>query len=202
MFMPVDPGVIVSQEEVFDPERAEPGLGVTAAAAPLTTQKGRNLYGKFAKQIGRGLGNTLRAVGSPLTGLTLATSEFADINPIRLAKEDEEGIFKYDEKFGSLKEDPNIGRAGVELLFLDQVRRAAGQLPKGILSNFFGLQGLSRFGKLGALAARAPSIMTPVGLTLLGAEGIKKLYDEEQKKNRMIEAMDPEERLQESLCRS
>jgi hypothetical protein len=38
--------------------------------------------------------------------------------------------------------------------------------------------------------------MTPVGLTLLGAEGIKKLYDEEQKKNRMIEAMDPEERLQ------
>jgi hypothetical protein len=38
--------------------------------------------------------------------------------------------------------------------------------------------------------------MTPVGLTLLGAEGIKKLYDEEQKKNRMIEAMDPEERSQ------
>lgn len=183
-------------EEVFDPERAEPGLALTAAAAPLATQKGRNLYGKFAKQIARGLGNTVRAVGSPLTGLTLAASEFADINPIRLAKEDEEGIFKYDEKFGSLKEDPSMGQAGAELLLPEQIKRVAGQLPKGIMSNVFGLQGLSKFGKLGALAARAPSVMTPVGLTLLGAEGIKKLYDEEQKKNRMIEAMDPEERLQ------
>ena len=102
----------------------------------------------------------------------------------------------FEEKFGSLKEDPSMGQAGFELLLPDQVRRIAGQLPKGIMSNVFGLQGLSKFGKLGALAARAPSVMTPVGLTLLGAEGIKKLYDEEQKKNRMIEAMDPEERLQ------
>ena len=184
------------KKEGFDPERAEPGLGLTAAAAPLATQKGRNLYGKFAKQIAKGLGNTVRAVGSPLTGLTLAGSEFADINPIRFATEDEEGIFKYDEKFGSLKEDPSFGQAGAELLLPERIQRIAGKLPKGIMSNFFGLQGLSKFGKIGALAARAPSIMTPVGLTLLGAEGIKKLYDEEQKKNRMIEAMDPEERLQ------
>jgi len=183
-------------EEVFDPERAEPGLALTAAAAPLATQKGRNLYGKFAKQIASGLGNTVRAVGSPLTGLTLAASEFADINPIRLAKEDEEGIFKYDEKFGSLKEDPSMGQAGAELLLPEQIKRVAGKLPKGIMSNLFGLQGLSKFGKIGALAARAPSVMTPVGLTLLGAEGIKKLYDEEQKRKRMIEAMDPEERVQ------
>jgi len=198
MFMPVDPGIIVPQEnkEEFDPERAEPGLGVTAAAAPLATQKGRNLYGKFAKQIAKGFGNTVRAIGSPLTGLTLAGSEFADINPIRLATEDEEGMFKYDEKFGSLKEDPSFGQAGAELLLPERIQKIAGKLPKGIMSNFFGLQGLSKFGKLGALAARAPSVMTPVGLTMLGAEGIKKLYDEEQKKNRMIEAMDPEERLQ------
>ena len=148
------------------------------------------------KQISKGLGNTVRAIGSPLTGLTLAGSEFADINPIRFATEDEEGIFKYDEKFGSLKEDPSFGQAGAELLLPEQIKRVAGKLPKGIMSNFFGLQGLSKFGKIGALAARAPSVMTPVGLTLLGAEGIKKLYDEEQKKNRMIEAMDPEEKLQ------
>ena len=158
-------------EEVFDPERAEPGLALTAAAAPLATQKGRNLYGKFAKQIAKGLGNTVRAVGSPLTGLTLAATELAS-------------------------DDPSLGQAGAELLLPEQIKRVAGQLPKGIMSNVFGLQGLSKFGKLGALAARAPSVMTPVGLTLLGAEGIKKLYDEEQKKNRMIEAMDPEERLQ------
>ena len=158
-------------EEVFDPEKAEPGLALTAAAAPLATQKGRNLYGKFAKQIAKGLGNTVRAVGSPLTGLTLAATELAS-------------------------DDPSLGQAGAELLLPEQIKRVAGQLPKGIMSNVFGLQGLSKFGKLGALAARAPSVMTPVGLTLLGAEGIKKLYDEEQKKNRMIEAMDPEERLQ------
>ena len=158
-------------EEIFDPERAEPGLALTAAAAPLATQKGRNLYGKFAKQIAKGLGNTVRAVGSPLTGLTLAATELAS-------------------------DDPSLGQAGAELLLPEQIKRVAGQLPKGIMSNVFGLQGLSKFGKLGALAARAPSVMTPVGLTLLGAEGIKKLYDEEQKKNRMIEAMDPEERLQ------
>ncbi len=160
------------KKEGFDPERAEPGLGLTAAAAPLATQKGRNLYGTFAKQIAKGLGNTVRAVGSPLTGLTLAATELAS-------------------------DDPSLGKAGAEIVFTDQIRRAAGQVPKGIMSNIFGLQGLSKFGKLGtALATRIPRAMTPVGLTMLGAEGIKKLYDEEQKKNRMIEAMDPEERSQ------
>jgi len=130
------------------------------------------LFGmKYAPQIAKGVGATVRAVGSPLAGLTLAGTEL-------------------------LSDDPSLGQAGAELLLPDQIKRVAGQLPKGIMSNVFGLQGLSKFGKLGALAARAPSIMTPVGLTLLGAEGIKKLYDEEQKKNRMIEAMDPEERLQ------
>ena len=146
-------------------ETEEPGLPAEAIGAGT-------LFGmKYAPQIARGVGNTVRAVGSPLAGLTLAGTEL-------------------------LSDDPNLGQAGAELLLPEQVRRIAGKLPKGIMSNFFGLQGLSKFGKLGALAARAPSVMTPVGLTMLGAEGIKKLYDEEQKKNRMIEAMDPEERLQ------
>jgi len=146
-------------------ETEEPGLPAEAIGAGT-------LFGmKYAPQIAKGVGTTVRAVGSPLTGLTLAGTEL-------------------------LSDDPSLGQAGAELLLPEQVRRIAGKLPKGIMSNFFGLQGLSKFGKVGALAARAPSIMTPVGLTLLGAEGIKKLYDEEQKKNRMIEAMDPEERSQ------
>ena len=146
-------------------ETEEPGLPAEAIGAGT-------LFGmKYAPQIAKGVGATVRAVGSPLAGLTLAGTEL-------------------------LSDDPSLGQAGAELLLPDQIRRVAGQLPKGIMSNVFGLQGLSKFGKLGALAARAPSAMTPVGLTLLGAEGIKKLYDEEQKKNRMIEAMDPEERLQ------
>jgi len=146
-------------------ETEEPGLPAEAIGAGT-------LFGmKYAPQIAKGVGATVRAVGSPLAGLTLAGTEL-------------------------LSDDPSLGQAGAELLLPEQVRRIAGKLPKGIMSNFFGLQGLSKFGKVGALAARAPSIMTPVGLTLLGAEGIKKLYDEEQKKNRMIEAMDPEERSQ------
>jgi len=156
---------IMSDVSPVKKETEEPGLPAEAIGAGT-------LFGmKYAPQIARGVGNTVRAVGSPLTGLTLAATELAS-------------------------DDPSMGQAGFELLLPDQVKRVAGQLPKGIMSNVFGLQGLAKFGKLGALAARAPSVMTPVGLTLLGAEGIKKLYDEEQKKNRMIEAMDPEERLQ------
>jgi len=151
---------VARQEE----KKKEPGLPAEAIGAGT-------LFGmKYAPQIAKGVGATVRAVGSPLAGLTLAGTEL-------------------------LSDDPSLGQAGAELLLPDQIKRVAGQLPKGIMSNVFGLQGLSKFGKLGALAARAPSIMTPVGLTLLGAEGIKKLYDEEQKKKRMIEAMDPEERL-------
>ena len=147
-------------------ETEEPGLPAEAIGAGT-------LFGmKYAPQIARGVGTAIKAVGSPLTGLTLAATELAS-------------------------DDPSLGQAGAEIVFTDQIKRVAGQVPKGIMSNVFGLQGLSKFGKLGtALATRIPRAMTPVGLTLLGAEGIKKLYDEEQKKNRMIEAMDPEERLQ------
>ena len=62
-------------------------------------------------------------MGSPLTGLTLAGTELAS-------------------------DDPSLGQAGAELLLPEQVRRIAGQLPKGIMSNVFGLQGLAKFGKL------------------------------------------------------
>ena len=153
---------VARQEE----KKKEPGLPAEAIGAGT-------LFGmKYAPQIAKGVGATVRAVGSPLAGLTLAGTEL-------------------------LSDDPSLGQAGAEIVFTDQIRRAAGQVPKGIMSNVFGLQGLSKFGKLGtALATRIPRAMTPVGLTMLGAEGIKKLYDEEQKKNRMIEAMDPEERLQ------
>jgi len=156
----------MSDVSLVKKETEEPGLPAEAIGAGT-------LFGmKYAPQIAKGVGIITKAVGSPLAGLTLAGTEL-------------------------LSDDPSLGQAGAEIIFTDQIRRAAGQVPKGIMSNVFGLQGLSKFGKLGtALATRIPRAMTPVGLTMLGAEGIKKLYDEEQKKNRMIEAMDPEEKLQ------
>jgi len=186
MFMPVDPGVIVPQEnkEEFDAERAEPGLALTAAAAPLATQKGRDLYGKFAKQIARGSKNIgkglLKTVGSPLVTSGFAGSEiFESINP-----------FNKEGEFLKLKEDPNLAMAGAELLLPDIAQRTLGETTKRK-----GILGLAKRIALNPYFKLARGF-TPLGATLIGAEGIKKLYDEEQKKNRMIEAMDPEERLQ------
>jgi len=168
----------------FDPERAEPSLALTAAAAPLATQKGRNLYGKFAKQIARGTKNIgkglLKTVGSPLVASGFAGSEiFESINP-----------FNKEGEFLKLKEDPNLGMAGAELLLPDIAKRTLGETAKRK-----GILGLAKRVALNPYFKLARGF-TPVGATLLGAEGIKKLYDEEQKKNRMIEAMDPEEKLQ------
>ena len=171
-------------EEGFDPERAEPGLALTAAAAPLATQKGRDLYGKFAKQIARGSKNIgkglLKTVGSPLVTSGFAGSEiFESINP-----------FNKEGEFLKLKEDPNLAMAGAELLLPDIAQRTLGETTKRK-----GILGLAKRIALNPYFKLARGF-TPLGATLIGAEGIKKLYDEEQKKNRMIEAMDPEERLQ------
>ena len=87
------------------------------------------------------------------------------------------------------KEDPNLAMAGAELLLPDITKRTLGETAKRK-----GILGLAKRVALNPYFKLARGF-TPVGATLIGAEGIKKLYDEEQKKKRMIEAMDPEERL-------
>jgi len=87
------------------------------------------------------------------------------------------------------KEDPNLAMAGAELLLPDITKRTLGETAKRK-----GILGLAKRVALNPYFKLARGF-TPVGAALIGAEGIKKLYDEEQKKKRMIEAMDPEERL-------
>ena len=87
------------------------------------------------------------------------------------------------------KEDPNLAMAGAELLLPDIVKTTLGETAKRK-----GILGLAKRVALNPYFKLARGF-TPVGATLIGAEGIKKLYDEEQKKKRMIEEMDPEERL-------
>ena len=87
------------------------------------------------------------------------------------------------------KEDPNLAMAGAELLLPDITKRTLGETAKRK-----GILGLAKRVALNPYFKLARGF-TPVGATLIGAEGIKKLYDEEQKKKRMIEEMDPEERL-------
>jgi hypothetical protein len=87
------------------------------------------------------------------------------------------------------KEDPNLAMAGAELLLPDIAKRTLGETAKRK-----GILGLAKRVALNPYFKLARGF-TPVGAALIGAEGIKKLYDEEQKKKRMIEAMDPEERL-------
>ena len=48
-----------------------------------------------------------RGIVSPLAGAGFATSEFVDINP-------------FSDEFGSLKEDPNVSLAGIEMLYPDK----------------------------------------------------------------------------------
>jgi hypothetical protein len=65
---------------------------------------------------------------------------------------------------------------------------------RGILANPFQLaEKASRFGKIGrgiASLARAPAMFTPIGLGLMGIEGIRMGMREQDR----IDAMSPEER--------
>ena len=90
-------------------------------------------------------------------------------------------------------EDPNLGVAGADLL-LPELTKQAG--VKGIFANPFQLaEKARRFGKIGrgiASLARVPAMFTPVGLTLMAAEGIMMGMEEQERLDRMrIE--DPEQ---------
>ena len=83
-------------------------------------------------------------------------------------------------------EDPNLGVAGADLL-LPELTKQAG--VRGVLANPFQLaEKASRFGKIGrgiASLARAPAMFTPVGLALMGAEGVRMGMREQDRINEM-----------------
>ena len=91
-----------------------------------------------------------------------------------------------------LSDDPNLGIAGAELLAPELTKQVG---VRGFLANPFQLaEKASRFGKIGrgiASLARAPAMFTPIGLTLLGAEGIMMGMKEQDRINLMREN-DPE----------
>ena len=90
-----------------------------------------------------------------------------------------------------LSDDPNLGIAGAELLAPELTKQVG---VRGFLANPFQLaEKASRFGKIGrgiASLARAPAMFTPVGLGLMGIEGIRMGMREQDR----IDAMSPEER--------
>jgi len=101
-----------------------------------------------------------RPFGFPSVAGGLALSQFVDINP-------------FSEEFGSLKEDPNLGVAGADLL-LPELTKQVG--IRGLLKNPF-FKGARAF--------------TPVGLGLMGIEGIRMGMREQDRINLMRET-DPE----------
>ena len=91
-----------------------------------------------------------------------------------------------------LSDDPNLGVAGADLL-LPELTKQAG--VRGVLANPFQLaEKASKFGKIGrgiASLARAPSMFTPVGLGLMGIEGVRMGMEEQDRIDQMRET-DPE----------
>ena len=91
-----------------------------------------------------------------------------------------------------LSDDPNLGIAGAELLAPELTKQVG---VRGFLANPFQLaEKASRFGKIGrgiASLARAPAMFTPVGLGLMGIEGIRMAMREQDRINLMRET-DPE----------
>jgi hypothetical protein len=91
-----------------------------------------------------------------------------------------------------LSDDPNLGIAGAELLAPELIKQTG---VRGILANPFQLaEKASRFGKIGrgiASLARAPAMFTPIGLGLMGIEGIRMGMREQDRINLMRET-DPE----------
>ena len=91
-----------------------------------------------------------------------------------------------------LSDDPNLGIAGAELLAPELTKQVG---VRGFLANPFQLaEKASRFGKIGrgiASLARAPAMFTPVGLGLMGIEGIRMGMREQDRINLMRET-DPE----------
>jgi len=85
-----------------------------------------------------------------------------------------------------LSDDPNLGIAGAELLAPELVKQAG---VRGLLANPYQLaEKAAKFGKIGrgvASLARIPSLMTPVGLTLMGVEGVRMAKREQDRINKM-----------------
>ena len=83
-------------------------------------------------------------------------------------------------------EDANLGIAGAELLAPELAKQAG---VRGLLANPFQLaKKAAKFGKIGrgvASLARIPSLMTPVGLTLMGVEGVRMAKREQDRINEM-----------------
>ena len=159
-------------------------VGTTAAASPLLTKTGRKIYGGVLK-------GGLKAFGSVPSGLGFSASQFVDINP-------------FSDEFGELQEDPNLILAGADLLLPELGKKFStsgtgrlAQLGRYALNPFQLAEKASKFGKVGrgiASLARVPSLMTPVGLTLMGAGVAKDYYDFAKDEIEKVRAMSPEER--------
>ena len=152
-------GLMTMDNEV---EAAEPGTvpeqGFTNTEKLLAgTTAGAAVAAR--KPLLRTLAKVARPFGFPSVAAGFAASQFVDINP-------------FSEEFGSLKEDPNLGVAGADLL-LPELTKQVG--IRGLLKNPF-FKGARAF--------------TPVGLGLMGIEGIRMGMREQDR----IDAMSPEER--------
>ena len=138
--------------------------------------------GKYTPQLLKILGNLgkvgIKTIGSPTVGLYYSGKELKG-------------------------EDPNLALAGAEML-LPEIGKAVSTGPgaKGrlaaagrfALNPFQALEKLGKYGKIGravAMGARIPSLMTPVGLGLMGIEGIRAAMREQDRINTMRET-DPE----------
>ena len=121
------------------------------------------------KPLLKSLAKVARPLGFPSVAAGFAASQFVDINP-------------FSEEFGSLKEDPNLAVAGADLLLPELIKTVAPR-GSGIMSQI-GRFAANPFFK----GARA---FTPVGLGLMGIEGIRMGMREQDRINLMRET-DPE----------
>ena len=142
----------------LEKEKTDTGIPEEALAAGTV---GAVKYGPQLLKLAKNLGSTAaRTVSAPVTAGAAGIAELTS-------------------------EDPSLALAGAQFLYPELAKKTVGQAPKGFITNVLGLQGLAKFGKLGMLAARAPTLMTPVGFALQGAE----LVNQGLKEQRRIEDM-------------
>ena len=182
MFAPVDPGVIVPQENKKETTK-ENNVNEPAIAG------GAALLGIYGPGLLKG---ALKTIGSPTAATLLSSTElFESINP-----------FNKEGEFLKLKEDPSYSKAGIELL-LPEIGKAIpkgsstgimSRIGSGVLNPFQYLDKLKKFGKVGriaAMGARAPSMFTPLGIGLQGVELVNQAMKEQDRIDTMREN-DPE----------
>ena len=143
---------------VVPQEKTDTGIPEEALAAGTV---GAIKYGPQLLKLAKNVGSTAaRTVSAPVTAGAAGIAELTS-------------------------EDPSLALAGAQFLYPELAKKTVGQAPKGFITNVLGLQGLAKFGKLGVLAARAPTLMTPLGFALTGAE----LVNQALKEQRRIEDM-------------